>query len=85
MFAVSVKAYERRSHERRVATVRLNDGDLVLVREITHLGGLDHRGISPAGDHIGLDIPLDGSLGRTGGYIGTDDEPAVGVVHTAVI
>ena len=85
MLAVSLIAYEGRAGKRGVAAVRLDDGDLALVGEVTHLGCLYYRRIGPSGDDVGLDIPLDGTLGGAGGDLGTDDEPAVGMVHATVV
>ena len=85
MLAVGIVADQRRAGKRRVPAVRLYDGDLALVRKITHLRGLHHRRIGPIGDHGGLDVPLHGALGRTGRDVGAQDEPAVVVVHAAVV
>ena len=85
VLAVGVVPDDRRTRKRMIPTVGLDDGHLALVRQIPHLRGLDHGRIGPSRNHVGLDVPLDRALGRPGGYLGSDDEPAVGMVHTAVV
>ena len=84
-FAVSVVAHQRRFRERRLAPVGLDDRDLALGGQIAHLRGLHDRRAGPAGHDVRLDIPLHGALGHAGGELRAEDEPAVVVVHPAVI
>ena len=85
VFAVRVKAQEGGRFERLRAAVDLDDRHLALVGQVSHLRGLDHGRIGPSRDHVRLDVPFYRSLGRPRGNLRPQYEPAVGVVHAAVV
>ncbi|OAV63398.1 hypothetical protein Barb6_03768 [Bacteroidales bacterium Barb6] len=52
---------------------------------IAQLGGLDNGLVEPVAYHVRSDDPLDSFLDGTGGYLATENKPAVVVVHAPVV
>ena len=68
-----------------VTLIKLDDSHLLLIGVITHLRGLNNGLIDPVLLNSGGDDPLHGTLRCASLNLAAQNEPAVIVVHTAII